>query len=170
MKKVTVEIPEGKVLEREGDIFRIVDEEPITERVKTWDDALREKVGEVHLRESEESGNWSDTMGAFLRLRVIVEALNEGWRPYGEERRWFPDITITTPNKAETMNKFTPEGVIHPIKRPERTNEVAFIAPVFDVADSWEHPACLALKSRELAVYAGTQFLGDWIDLYAEII
>jgi hypothetical protein len=108
-------------------------------------------------------------MGAFLRLRVIVEALNEGWRPY-DGRRWFPVISITTPSIAEAMKDEIPDGVIRPIKRPGRTNEVAFVAPIWEKPEEMDHPACLALKSRELAVYAGTQFLGDWIDLYDEII
>ena len=69
------------------------DDRPVTERVKTFDDAVKE-IGEDHpyvkaLRATEETGD--ENLVQYCRLRIITMALNEGWTPKfteGEYRYW----------------------------------------------------------------------------------
>lgn len=73
------------------------DDLPVTERVKTFEDAVRE-LGENHpfvniydTVVNEYPGAGKDIV-AYLKLRIIAAALNEGWKPkFGPgECRWAP--------------------------------------------------------------------------------
>ena len=79
---------------------------PITERVKTFEDACRE-LGEDHpvvlayqntnLRDPEVAEENRDIL-AYMKLRIIAAALNEGWKPQftEDEWRWYPWFTLWT--------------------------------------------------------------------------
>lgn len=86
MKEITIQIPDGKIAEyKEVDgkmVIEIVDETPVTERVKTFSDALRE----VGIKESVEEwekkyANLEKDVVAYMKLRIITDALNEGHKP-----------------------------------------------------------------------------------------
>nr|DAL31984.1 MAG TPA_asm: hypothetical protein [Caudoviricetes sp.] len=83
MKEISIKIPYGKrAVQKEVDgkiVIEIVDENPITERVKTFADALRE----VGIKESVEEwekkySNLEKDVVAYMKLRIIADALNEG--------------------------------------------------------------------------------------------
>ena len=92
-KKIEIEIPECKVAEWQeiNGVTTLVlveekDNRPVTERIKTFEDACNE-LGEENVlvqayrtAEFNTSGNQSDVSDvvAYLKLRVIAEALNEG--------------------------------------------------------------------------------------------
>lgn len=96
-KKIEIEIPEGKNAEWKeinGVTTLVLTEEkdnrPVTERIKTFEDACNE-LGEENVfvqayrtAEFNTSGNQNDVSDvvAYLKLRVIAEALNEGWEPH----------------------------------------------------------------------------------------
>ena len=91
MKKHGVEVENKEAL----DAMR-----PITERVKTFEDACNE-LGEENVlvqayrtAEFNTSGNQNDVSDvvAYLKLRIIVAALNEGWQPTfsDDEYRYYP--------------------------------------------------------------------------------
>ena len=79
---------------------------PITERVKTFEDACRE-LGADHpfvlayqntnLRDPEVAEENRDIL-AYMKLRIIAAALNEGWEPQftEDEWRWYPWFTLWT--------------------------------------------------------------------------
>lgn len=79
---------------------------PITERVKTFEDACRE-LGEdppfvlayqnTNLRDPEVAEENRDIL-AYMKLRIIAAALNEGWEPQftEDEWRWYPWFTLWT--------------------------------------------------------------------------
>lgn len=79
---------------------------PITERVKTFEDACRE-LGEDHpfvlayqntnLRDPEVAEENRDIL-AYMKLRIIAAALNDGWEPQftEDEWRWYPWFTLWT--------------------------------------------------------------------------
>ena len=79
---------------------------PITERVKTFEDACRE-LGEDHpfvlayqntkLRDPEVAEE-NRYILAYMKLRIIAAALNEGWEPQfiEDEWRWYPWFTLWT--------------------------------------------------------------------------
>src|SRR5574344_1623210 len=92
----------------------VKDNRPVTERVKTFEDAVRE-LGENHpfvniydtvVNEYPDAGK---DVVAYLQLRIIVAALNEGWEPKFErgEYRWAPWYRLYT--KAEMENELDEE-------------------------------------------------------------
>lgn len=153
----------------------VKDNRPVTERVKTFEDAVRE-LGENHpfvniydtvVNEYPDAGK---DVVAYLQLRIIVAALNEGWEPKFErgEYRWAPWYRLYT--KAEMENELDEEE-----RRSCRVvgrshyNAHAYGGLAYAdayVASSYSHTISgsrLAFKSEELAEYAGKQF----IDIYA---
>ena len=68
---------------------------PVTERIKTFEDACKE-LGEEHLfvmqYKSNELGDVDTDLDAYLKLRIICAALNEGWEAKftEDEYRWYP--------------------------------------------------------------------------------
>lgn len=151
MKKVTVEIPEGKKLVLKNEVYVMVDDKPedVRERIKTFEDAYHEleKRGNIgYLMEYDNRWTDSKDLLAYLKLRIIVAALNEGWEPEFKE---------------EELRYFAWVG----LKYGDATYVYANYGP------SYMHPnvgSRFAFKSRELALYAGEQFKDLWIDYLAK--
>lgn len=116
---LTVEIPEGKkAVWNEQGILQLVDDEPkdITERIKTLYDAQCELAQRAErgdclahqLIEEYNSVNTSesDDIVAYMQLRIIAAALNEGWKPQftKDEKRWFPYFILWTKNEIDNMS------------------------------------------------------------------
>ena len=115
MKKIEIEIPDGKRAEWVNGVLTLVDDKPkdVTERIKTFEDAC-EELGNDHpfvrtyneyaRNISEENKNDVDII-AYLKLRIIVAALNEGyideqtgnqiWTNMISRRRMLPTPTLT---------------------------------------------------------------------------
>ena len=120
MKEVTLQIPDGKKIEwREVNgvtVPTLVDEEvrddrPVTERVKTLEDAIRE-IGENHRLVKEwrmvehNTTIFSRDILALMKLRIITLALNEGWEPTfngTDECRYYAWFEIVTASKLSKM-------------------------------------------------------------------
>lgn len=85
----------------------------ITERVKTFEDACRE-LGEEHPFVSaytawikhEEFDDQEDIL-AYMKLRIICAALNEGWEPQFTEDEWryYPWFWLYTQDEIDNMNE-----------------------------------------------------------------
>lgn len=76
-----------------GQTEKAPDDRPVTERIKTFEDAMMALGEEHHLvREWHCGENLSPDLEAYLQLRVICAALNEGWEPQFTENewRWYP--------------------------------------------------------------------------------
>lgn len=145
----------------------------ITERVKTFEDACRE-LGVGHpfvcayycFDDIDECNN---DIAAFLKLRIICAALNEGWEPQftrGEER-WYPWFMLWT--KEELSEKSYGWKVYrHFIPTDDYVGGYAG----FTYANSSDAPSDsypdfssrLCLKSEKLAEYCGKQFIELWAD------
>ena len=116
-KTVTVEIPEGKkAVWNEQGVLQLVDDEPkeVTERIKTLYDAQCELAqwaerGDYEAKQLIEEYNsvqtegTSDDIVAYLQLRIITAALNEGWKPQitENERRWYPYFNLWTEDELK---------------------------------------------------------------------
>ena len=148
-KKIEVEIPDGKCAKWVNGVLTLVNED-ITERIKTVKDACAE-LGEEHplvtqYRLSVAAAYIGDPMTedfiAFLKLRIIAAALNEGWEPTFEkdEKRWYPWFTVKQ------------GGLMFSHAGYAGANSVTNLGVL------------LVFKSRELAEYAGKQF----IDIYKD--
>lgn len=85
------------------------------ERIKTFDDAFKELgehhplVKEYHKRHLflEDDSDISSDLVAYLKLRIITAALNEGWTPQftEDEYRYFPWFWLYTKEEIAKMDK-----------------------------------------------------------------
>ncbi|MBY0485665.1 MAG: hypothetical protein K2P85_00505 [Flavobacteriaceae bacterium] len=111
------------------------------DEIKTFEDACK-KLGinpeEIKLAYPEQINHHAKALVAHIKLVIIIEALNDGWKPdwtNGEWDKYYPWFTMGG------------------------SSGVDFSYVGYDV---WDSASCvgsrLALKSRELAKYAGTQF------------
>lgn len=135
----------------------------IKDKVKTFDDAVailgndNQAVIDYY---AISDVTCTDDILAFAKLRVIAEALNEGWKPKfnGDECRYYPWFYIYTKKKEcrvvgrSCSNASACGGVVY---------------ASFDNASSRSHAghgSRIAFKTRELAEYCGNQFINIWAD------
>ena len=178
-KKVEIEIPVGKVAKWVDGVLTLVDEKPqdVTERIKTFADACRE-LGSDHPFVKAYDGYVSHIhqhdmndydLVAYLQLRIITAALNEGWEPQFTkgERRWYFWYDLIT---KEQYDKLSAEDRGRVVGRGG-SNANALYGLVFahaHFASSHSSPSYgsrLAFKSEKLAAYAGRQFAEIYVDV-----
>lgn len=174
MKKIEIEIPDGKEAKWVNGVLSLVDVEdnrPITERVKTFEDACA-VLGENHLyvqmfqdiyTKSEKAGaNVNSDVVAYLKLRIITAALNEGWEPQftSDEWRWYPWFRLLTKSDIEELSEEERCRVVGRANSSANAYGGLVYAYASHVSTySYTHYGSrLAFKSEELAYYAGTQF------------
>lgn len=178
-KKIEIEIPKGKKAKWINGVLTLVDESqkdnrPVTERIKTFEDA-RSELGSAHpLVEEYETitcrcGGLSTDILAYMKLRIICTALNEGWKPQftKDEWRYFPWFILYTQEEIEDMDEDEKSRVVY--RSGNNASEfggVAFAGVNNGASYAYANIGSrLAFKSRELAIYAGKQF----IELYADL-
>lgn len=174
-KTVVLEIPADKKVEWQevdGKMVAVLvddkDERPVTERVKTFEDACKE-VGIDAEKWLEEHKDDDVNLLAFLKIRIIVEALNEGWKPKfdGEEYRYAPYFYYYTKEEVDNMDEDEKSRLLYVGGNALDGSICGLSASYADYAFS-NSDACfgarLALKSRDLALYCGNQFYEIWID------
>lgn len=149
----------------------------IMERVKTFEDACRE-LGEEHPFVRSYNGytnnihenNKNDTdILAYLKLRIICAALNDGWEPQFTEDEWryYPWFILWTEDElSEKSDEWKTDR--HLISTGEHQTGYAGLAFALSAdAPSAANAAVgsrLCLKSDTLAVYCGKQFINIWAD------
>ncbi len=153
---------------------------PVTKRVQTLDDAVRElgddqpavkawRSIKYGYSVSEKDPDTADIM-AYVTLRVITEALNEGWKPQFTEgeRRWYAWYDFLTKEEVEGMSDEEKEE--RRVVGRASYNAGAYGGLVFSYAYNVSavsvtcYGSRLAFKNEELAEYAAKQF-GD---IYAD--
>lgn len=173
MKKVEIEIPEGKKVEWVNGVLTLVDDTPkdIKERVKTFEDAVmilgNDNQAVIDYFAISRT-RCADDIFAFAKLRVITEALNEGWKPTFNkyELRYYPWFYVDTKNEYGELDEEKKSCV------PHRSNNFAVayggityacenLAGPFSYAS---FSVRLVFKSEELAKYCGEQFIEEWAD------
>ena len=109
---------------------------------------------------------------AYLKLRIICAALNEGWEPKftTNEWRYYPWFYLYTKeelNKMSREKKENPELIDITDTTGYKTDYAGFafassrhVLP-YSVADIGSR---LCLKNRKLAMYCGKQFVEEWLD------
>ena len=145
----------------------------ITERVKTFEDACRE-LGEEHPFVSaytawikhEEFDDQEDIL-AYMKLRIICAALNEGWEPQFTEDEWryYPWYWLYTQKEIKDMDEDEKTD-----RRLMSTGDYQTGYAGLAFAHSFNAPSNsyatfgsrLCLKSDTLAVYCGKQFINIW--------
>ena len=170
-KKLEIEIPEGKTAVWRNCVLTLIDEQEkeLRERIKTFQDACRE-IGidaEAWNRDKISLGLEPDVL-AFLKLRIIVKALNEGWEPQftEDECRYYPWFILYT---REEYNKLDEEEKSRVVYRS--SNDAVALGGVSCAYASYDSSYSvasigvrLAFKTSELAAYCGRQFLDIWAD------
>lgn len=160
------------------------DTRPVTERVRTFEDAFRELGYEHPFVKAYEDvviaidcdKEESRDVKTYLRLRIITAALNEGWKPKFEEdeRRYWPWYWLYKSRQdAEDDNKGDEDRVF---EIPEQLRAVLSVGSYcgFASADCADVPSDayppigsrLCYKTRELALYAAKTFYEDWLTFY----
>ena len=164
MRKVEIEIPDGKIAKWVNGVLTLVDEKPqnVIERIKTFEDAVAElsnramngdKYAGKLLDEWKISSQFgSKDLLAYLKLRIITSVLNEGWKPEFEEteRRYYPWFKLKTSRGGGSAGA-----------------SCGLVCASAGGASSYSYAYCgsrLAFKSKELAEYAGKRF----VEIYEE--
>lgn len=141
----------------------------IKERVKTFDDAVailgNDNQAVIDYYAIADKTCTEDIL-AFAKLRVISEALNEGWKPKfdGDEFRYYPWFYIYTKEEYEELDE--DEKKACRVVGRSNDNSGAYGGLVFahaHYASSYSgYGSRLAFKTRELGEYCGKQFIDIW--------
>ena len=176
MKEMKIQIPEGKRAEwREVNGVQtlvLVEERPenVMDRVKTIEDACKELnlmaddgdelAGNILADYESNTGSSisGDDVLAYLMLRVIVYALNEGWQPRftKDEYRWYPWYYVYSKKEVEAMSE---EQRCCIVCRSNANGALVYADEYCSSSYSTTiNGSRLAFKTEELAEYAGKQF------------
>ena len=180
-------------------VLTLVDEKPkdVTERIKTFEDAINE-LGREHPYVKSYTDYFANTnylintnhlananylavhdksfdclnntdILAYLKLRIVCAALNEGWEPKFTEDEWryYPWFVLYTKTELEKMPDGDKKKLVI-IDTGDYDTEYAGFA----YSDSINVPSNttayfgsrLCLKSEKLAGYCGKQFISLWAD------
>lgn len=149
---------------------------PITERVKTFEDACRE-LGEDNLFveqyhaivKGENFISDGHDFIAYLKLCIIAAALNEGWKPLFTkyERRWFPWFALWTEEElSEKSDEWKADR--HLISTGDYSGDwagFAYAGTIYSPScTDASFGSCLCFKNQDLAKYCGKQFIKLWAD------
>lgn len=142
----------------------------VRDRIKTFEDAMM-ALGEEHplVREWHLGENLSPDLEAYLQLRVIVAALNEGWEPQftEDEERYYPWHWLYTRKEIDNMeaSELKERNMVSTEKY--QTDYAGFAFAYSSRAPSSSATTVgsrLCLKSDALAEYCGKQFTDIWAD------
>lgn len=176
---IQVEIPAGKKAAWVDGFLKLVDNEeakekkPVTERVKTFEDACKELGidAEAIQQQWQDAGITMLDEVAYQKLRIITAALNEGWEPEfkEDEYRYYPYCILYT--KAEIKQKDDEWKDEHNLQLwigggfsnygASCGLAYAFSNNAWSLASAY-FSARLAYKTEELAIYSGKQFTELW--------
>ena len=170
MKEITIAVPDGKRAEWINGVLTLVDEpkvdnRPVTERIKTFADACH-ALGDEHpfvtqycLTVGAYKGDpMTEDLITYLKLRIIVGALNEGWEPKftEDEYRYFPLFSIYTKEQYDALDDDIKCRVVYrgsyAYATTSASNSSAYVG------------SRLVFRTDELAAYAGRQFIDEWAD------
>lgn len=185
---IQVEIPAGKKAAWVDGFLKLVDaeeeqkkdERPITERVKTFEDACKE-LGEDHKLVQQyraiEGTTLMDSIDvvAYFKLHIITAALNEGWVPQftEDEERWYPYLVLWFKGELEDKSDEW---------KDERNLQVPVVVGSADYGSyvgvsaldsdldvsisSLYDGSALVFRKSEIARFAGQQFTELWANYY----
>lgn len=153
------------------------DNRPVTERIKTFEDACaalgNHALVNQYRRITEEQNPPMDETSAdliaYLKLRIITAALNEGWEPQftQDEDRWYPWFVLWTEEElASKSEEWKQERCLRPIGdyRGEWAGLAYALSSAAPSTTSAHVGSRLCFKTDTLAEYAGKQFIDLWMD------
>lgn len=143
---------------------------PVTDRVKTFGDACREVGIDKNLYLIMRDNEPADVI-AYMKLRVICKALNEGWEPQfteGEER-WNPVFLLWSKEELSVMSddqKAKRQTVLMDRYSGDWAGFSHSVSENVIESDVSNCASRLCLKSQQLADYCGKQFVNIWADFF----
>ena len=180
-KKIEIEIPEGKVAEwKEINgvttlvLVDEVDNRPVTERIKTFEDAVMATGMTLPFDDNQLSCLPKDVV-AYMKLRIIAAALNELHETTldefpkftTDEYAWHPWFYLYTQEDIDNMNEENKKNIWR-FGGGSSDGAVCGLACASSSSAwslSFSHlSGRLAVKSEELAKYFGQQFIDIWSD------
>lgn len=151
------------------------DNRPVTDRIRTFEDAV-EALGEEHpfvvaYRAIEDIDECSGDIEAYLKLRIIVAALNEGWEPQFTENEWryvpvhflYTDEELSDKDEEWKRDRCLIPTGDYVTEYAGLASALSHIAPSHTFAHFGSR---LCLKSSDLATYCGKQFIELWADFW----
>ena len=149
----------------------------IKERVKTFEDACNE-LGDKHPLVSQYYRAFAafncevmtKELFAYLKLRIICTALNEGWKPTfdKEEYRYYPWFYIYTKEEYEELDEDEKKKCRVVGRSYHNASASGGLVSAYAISASSSSYAIygsrLAFKTRDLAEYCGKQFIDIWAD------
>lgn len=150
---------------------------PVTERVKTFEDACRELGSDnpfVVAYDTIHADTWveeevyqAQDLIAYLKLRIVCAALNEGWEPKfdEDEQRWYPWHYLWKAEElADKDEDWKRSHSLIDTGDYQLEGYAGFTSSAHSLAAT--SPVCsrLCLKSRALSDYCGSQFIRLWAD------
>lgn len=177
MKIIKIEIPEGKKAEWINGVLTLVNENndiPITERIKTFEDAMMATGMTIPLSENQLSYLPKDVV-AYMKLRIIAAALNELHETTLEdfpkfttdEYRYYPWFYLYTQEEIDEMDEEKKKSLVLWGGAAHGGANCGLAAAASNNAFSYSHAdvgARLAVKTEKLAVYFGKQFRDIWAE------
>lgn len=179
-KQITIPVPDGKRAEWINGVLTLVDEQKadnrlVTERIKTFEDACN-ALGDEHplvtqyrLIAGAYTGDpITQDLIAYLKLRIIVTALNEGWEPKFEkgEYRYYPWFYLYTKEQYDELDD-EEKGRCVLRSGYSKNSSCGFVCcgESYDASGSYtSNGSRIAFRTRELADYAGRQFVDEFAD------
>ena len=156
------------------------DNRPVTERIKTFVDACRE-LGNDHpmvlayqntnLHDPEVIEDNRDIL-AYMKLRIITAALNEGWQPQftQDEWRWYPWFCLWIDEElSEKSDEWKQKHHLIDFGEYFQGEWAGFAYANSSYAPSNARAIIgsrLCYQSEALADYSGRQFADLWADFY----
>lgn len=146
----------------------------ITKYIKTFEDAC-EALGNEHPYVQEYLNvvniNISQDIISYLKLRIITEALNDGWKPTFDkgEYRYYPWFFSYAKEEYDSLDEDEKKKCRIPTQLDNRDDindsDLEYVYAGF--AGSYAYSSSgvrLTFKTKELAKYCGEQFIDIWID------
>ena len=187
-EEIQVEIPAGKKAAWVDGFLKLVDaeeeqkkdERPITERVKTFEDACKE-LGEDHklvqqFKAIQEAIEEDKEATAYFKLGIITAALNEGWEPdftNDDEYRYYPYCLLYTKEEIEKKDDEWKDEHNLQLWRGGGYSYYGSYCGLVSASsnNAWSIAiasisARLAHKTEKLAIYSGKQFTELWANYY----
>lgn len=182
----TTDAPEeyGVTFDATGKTYAVtachIEPRDITDEIKTLDNAIA-KLGENNtlvkqyraLMTCARVDEYDDAQDivAFLKLRIITAALNDGWHPTfdEDEARYYPWFCLYTKEEYKLLDDDEKERCCRVVGRSGSSANaygglVCASAHVASSSSSTYYGSRLAFRTRELALYAGKQFINEWCD------
>lgn len=180
---IKIAVPAGKKAEWVDGFLKLVDNEeakekkPVTERVKTFDDACKELGidAEAIQQQWQDAGITMLDEVAYQKLRIITAALNEGWEPEfkKDEYRYYPYCILYTKAEIEQKDDEWKDEYNLQLWFGGGTSDYGAFCGLAcaDSSYAWSSASAtvsarLAHKTEELAIYSGKQFTELWANYY----